>query len=207
MRRVASLPAAFGRFAEMGGVLNFAVFEEAQGTEEETLSVIPAVLAPGRSFDARRLAELGRRRIGEAAFFGDWYDFASGMLLRDGDVVLNDGTQLHRPRLADLAGREIRSASAALPQTGAGGNFAYAFSWTPYGLSGGPLEIQAIFEQIRDFILPHDEDSQIFDWSDARLTEVSDYFDDGAEWWGVFLFSIYAPALRRLILIAGSTTD
>ena len=40
-----------------------------------------------------------------------------------------------------------------------------------------------------------------------RLAEVSDYFESGLEWWGVFLFSIYVPALRRLVIIAGSATD
>ncbi len=49
--------------------------------------------------------------------------------------------------------------------------------------------------------------SEILDWSDARLPEVSDYFDDGAEWWGVFLFSVHIPSMRRLTIIAGSTTD
>ena len=36
---------------------------------------------------------------------------------------------------------------------------------------------------------------------------VSDYFAAGMEWWGVFLFSVYVPALQRLTIIAGSSTD
>ncbi|WP_027999280.1 hypothetical protein [Sinorhizobium arboris] len=63
------------------------------------------------------------------------------------------------------------------------------------------------FEEVRDFILPPFDGSEILDWSDARLPEVSDYFDAGAEWWGVFLFSVYIPARRRLTIVAGSTTD
>jgi hypothetical protein len=29
----------------------------------------------------------------------------------------------------------------------------------------------------------------------------------GMEWWGIFLFSIHVPAIERLTIVAGSTTD
>jgi hypothetical protein len=64
-----------------------------------------------------------------------------------------------------------------------------------------------VFEKIRDFILPPLEGAEIFDWSSPQLPEVSDYFDPGMEWWGVFLFSIHVPAMTRLTVIAGSTSD
>jgi steroid 5-alpha reductase family enzyme len=67
--------------------------------------------------------------------------------------------------------------------------------------------VQAVFDEIRDFILPPAHQYEICDWSSPRLPEVSDYFTDGMEWWGVFLFSIYVPALKRLTIVAGSTTD
>jgi hypothetical protein len=67
--------------------------------------------------------------------------------------------------------------------------------------------VQAVFEEIRDFILPPLKSSEILDWTSRELPEVSDYFVDGMEWWGAFLFSIHIPALQRLTIIAGSSTD
>jgi steroid 5-alpha reductase family enzyme len=67
--------------------------------------------------------------------------------------------------------------------------------------------VQTLFEEIRDFILPPALECEICDWSSPRLPEVSDYFADGMEWWGIFLFSVYIPALNRLTVVAGSTTD
>ena len=43
--------------------------------------------------------------------------------------------------------------------------------------------------------------------SSSALPDVSDYFADGMEWWGVFLFSIYTAETRRLAIIMASTTD
>ncbi len=45
------------------------------------------------------------------------------------------------------------------------------------------------------------------DWSSPRLPEASRFFAAGMEWWGVFLFTIYVPQIRRLTVIAGSTAD
>jgi hypothetical protein len=88
-----------------------------------------------------------------------------------------------------------------------GGQFAYAFSEPPYGLQARPSEVQELFCAIRDFILPRGSEHEISDWSSPRLTEASDYFTAGMDWWGVFLFTVYLPTLRRLTAIAGSTTD
>ncbi len=205
MNRIEKLPPAFERFDDMLGVLDFAVFENAGGTAEEVLSAIPQALRHFHRYDAGKLRALGSRRITEKAFFGDWYDPDSGNLLRLGRYKTADGSQLTDPVLSSLDGVKIISGASACPETG--GQFAYAFSSPPYPLDARPGEVQAVFEEIRDFILPPHRASEILDWSDMRLPEVSDYFDDGAEWWGVFLFSVHIPSMRRLTIIAGSTTD
>ena len=64
-----------------------------------------------------------------------------------------------------------------------------------------------IFHAVRRFILPPDLEHDILDWAHPELPEVADYFAQGMEWWGVFLFTIHVPALNRLTAIAGSTTD
>lgn len=207
MKRIQTLPAAFKRFEAMAGALDFAVFENASGRKDEILSVVPQVLGSAFPVDLEKLRSLEGRRLTERAFFGDWYDCESGMLLRLGEYTTDTGSALRNPKLKTLDDLKIVSGSSPLPEAGAGGQFAYAFSWTPYRLQGKPGEVQAVFEEIRDFILPPFQDSEILDWSSPRLPEVSDYFEAGMEWWGVFLFSLYIPSLQRLTLIAGSTTD
>lgn len=207
MKRVDKLPPAFKRYRKMFGVLDFAVFDEASGTEEEMLSAVPQAMQHARSFDAERLRKLGCRRIRERVFFGDWYDLESGKLLKLGIYTTADGSVLQDPKLQKLDRVKILSGAASCPEPGAGGQFAYAFSHPPYSLKGRPSEVQAVFEEIRDFILPPQQASEICDWSSPALPEVSDYFAAGMEWWGVFLFSIHVPALQRLTIIAGSTSD
>lgn len=206
MKRLLPLPSAFSRFRAMGGVLDFAAFEDANGTDDEALSAVPQVLRTG-TYDQEKLRSLGSQRISERTFFGDWYDYETGVLLKGGNWVTKDGRTFNNPPLAKIAGLDIVSGGGGLP---AGpGQFAYAFLDPPYGLHAKPPpeEVQAVFDEIRNFILPPGQSCEIADWSNERLPEVSDYFEAGAEWWGVFLFSIYVPSLRRLTIIAGSSTD
>ena len=205
MQKIKKLPPAFKRFGRMGGVLNFAVFDDADGTDDEILSAVAQ--ASKREFDLEKLRSLGSRRIDERAFFGDWYDRETGSLLLRGSYKTADGMELQNPRLKKLDRVKIMSGAAPCPEAGAGGQFAYAFSQPPYPLRARPREVQAVFDDIRDFILPPLQWSEISDWSSPRLPEVSNYFAAGMEWWGVFLFSIHIPSNRRLTIIAGSTTD
>jgi hypothetical protein len=207
MNRIWELPSVFSRFDKMGGVLDFALFEDTDGEEADVLSAIALLIEWNGPVDVGRLRQLGSRRIGKAVFFGDWYDNETGSLLKVGDWTTIDGRELHNPRLKKLEGVHTLSGVSAMPDMGSGGQFAYAFSSPPYTLTARPREIQAVFAEIRDFILPPGERHEISDWSAPQLPEVSRYFDAGAEYWGVFLFSIFSPALRRLIVIAGSTTD
>jgi hypothetical protein len=207
MKLLEKLPSAFKRYDKMRGVLDFAVFEDAGGTEEEILSAIPQALRHSRTFDAERLRSLGCRRIRERKFFGDWYEFDGGKLLKIGSYKTANGSELKDPKLKKLDGVKIISGASPCPEAGAGGQFAYAFSRPPYSLKGRPSEVQAIFEEIRDFVLPPTHPADICDWSSPHLPEVSDYFAAGMEWWGVFLFSIHIPAIQQLTIIAGSSTD
>jgi hypothetical protein len=191
----------------MRGVLDFAVFEECTGSEEEILSAIGEGLPAKRSFDADALRALGSRRIRERVFFGDWYDHETGNLIKVGGFRTASGEELENPVLKKLDRVTITSSASPAPDTRRGGQFAYAFSNAPYGLHGRPSDVQADFEEIRDYILPPAHACEIRDWSSAELGGVSDYFEAGLEWWGVFLFSIHVPALQRLTVIAGSTTD
>lgn len=207
MKPIGELPPAFSRYKKMMGVLDFAVFEDTNGTEAEILSAISQVLRREHLFDAEKLRALGCRRIGKRTFFGDWYDLHTERLLKVGNWRTADGRELENPDLKKLGRLEITSGAAPCPEAGAGGQFAYAFSSTPYGLKGRPSEVQAVFDEIKNFLFPPHQRSEICDWSSPRLPEVSDYFAAGMEWWGVFLFSVYIPEIERLSIVAGSTTD
>lgn len=207
MQAIRKLPKAFERYRKKGGVLDFSVYEDADGTDAEILPAIEQSLRHARTFDAEKLRLLGARRIKEKAFFGDWYDRGSGLLLMRGSYSTADGRTLESPKLKTLDGIKILGGASNVPSPGSGGEFAYAFSRPPYSLRGKPSETQAIFEEIRDFILPPLAWSDIRDWSSPLLPEVSDYFAAGMKWWGVFLFSIHIPAFRRLTIIAGSAAD
>lgn len=207
MERLAKLPPAFGRFGKIGGVLDFAVFESAEGGDEEILEAVGLALPNGKRFDPGRLRQLGYRRIEPRVLFGDWYDRGSGHLLRRGDFGTEDGRALKDPALVALDRETILSGGGVLPEAGAGGQLAYAFANPPHSLDTPGSEVQALFDEICGFILPPLHWSEIFDWTSPRLPEVSDYFEAGMEYWGVFLFSIHVPALQRLTIIAGSTSD
>ncbi len=207
MKRLEKLPPAFKRYQKMLGVLDFAAFEDASATTEDVLSAISQLFSGARRFDVERLRELGCRRIRERLFFGEWYDLQSGKLLKLGNYTTADGSELQNPTLKKLDGVKIMSGAAPCPDAGAGGQFAYAFSNPPYGMRGRPTEIQSVFEEVRDFILPPMHRAEICDWSSPKLPEVSAYFAAGMEWWGVFLFSIYIPAVQRLTIVAASTSD
>jgi hypothetical protein len=198
------LPTALTRYFDIGGVLLFTVFADVDGDEESCICAIASVVPGVNTSDLRAL---GSRRVDDQAFFGDWRDTSTGDLLLRGTYTTEDGRTLTNPRLRDLDDVVIDYGGGEIPDTGAGGQFAYAFSWTPYGLQERPSKIQDLFDAVTDFILPPTLDHEIRDWSSPRLPEVSRYFEAGAEWWGVFLFTIYVPATRQLTVIAGSTTD
>jgi hypothetical protein len=204
MRVVETLPLAFARFSQIGGALSFAVYENAEDNDAEALAGISSSV-PDLHLDT--LKSLGFRRIDKLAFFGDWYDAGTGAVLKLGRFSTRDGEELVNPKLMDLDDVDIVSGGSPLPEVGAGGQFAYAFSWTPYGLNAKPREIQELFSEIAEFILPSNLEHKILDWSSSRLPEASKFFADGMEWWGVFLFTIHVPLIKRLTVIAGSTSD
>jgi hypothetical protein len=204
MRVVENLPTAFERFQQIGGVLDFMVFEDAHGGDAEPLAAMAAAV-PGWCVKASEA--LSNREIDRLAFFGEWCDAETGSLLKLGQYTSSEGKVLVNPKFRDLQGIQLDSGGGPIPEAGTGGQFAYAFSFTPYGLWANPEEVQELFDEITEFILPANLDHKILDWSRSDLSEVSPYFAAGMEWWGVFLFTIHVPEIQRITVIAGSTTD
>lgn len=208
MKQIAPLPPIFHEFHQTGGVLEFAAFEDAQGTEDEIIEAIASTLNHIAPVNTEALRSIGPRRITRQQFLGDWHDPESAALIRVGDWKIEGEKKLRtNPRFADIGQKKIVSGGGPIPEAGAGGQFAFAFTDPPYGLRASYGDVQILFDQICEFLMPPGSEVDILDWSSDRLPEVCDYFIAGMEWWGVFLFSLYAPALKRLTIIAGSSTD
>ena len=204
----APLPPLFERLAGIGVELQFSVFENVDGDPQSAVAAIGAMLAGvGEDMDAALLTELGGRRISEATFLGDWVDPATRALIQRGTWTAKDGRKRVDPVLTTLEGEAFGGLASGIPPMGSGGQFAYAFLCPPFGLQASPVEIQSLFDGLLAFLLPPGQASEITDWSCPELYDVSSYFSAGLEWWGVFLFTIWQPGSRRLIVIGASTTD
>lgn len=197
-------PASFTHYHEIGGAVIFRVFDDADGTEDEAFDVICRCV-PDCNADALRA--IGFSVIDDAKFFGDWYDLESAALVRRGDFTLESGRRLLDAKLVEFEGERVLHGGNPVPEPGAGGNLAWAFAFPPYGLRATPREIQNLFDKIRHLILPPKLEHAIRDWTSPDLQKASPFFEAGMEWWGVFLFTLYVPAYRRLTVAYASTTD
>ncbi len=79
-------------------------------------------------------------------------------------------------------------------------NYWHAFLDPPYGI---PYTVED-FRQINHMLFPGSpKDLEIYSWND----EFSNYFDDGKEWWGTAMWSVYDKNLKRFVVIGASLTD
>lgn len=204
-------PGSIRRYREIGGVLDFTFFEgvgdAVQSAHAAIEQALKRAISTGERFDPTLLRSAPYRRVSKDALLGDWFDSRSGLLVRRGTFTTGTGQRLIDPTYEQLEGVGIRSGGGPIPDLWAGGQFAYAFSQPPYGLQATPGEIQALFSKVCDVILPPWLDSEILDWGSPALTDVSDYFLAGAEWWGAFLFTVRIPAHQSMTVILGSATD
>jgi hypothetical protein len=203
--RLAERPPVFSRLADAGGVLDAFVFKDADSMDGD--GALAAILAAMPHVNGEKLRASSFRKIDAARFLGSWCDPATGALIRRGSTGTKERGNLEDPKLTDLEGLTLEGGGYPIPPIGGGGEFAYAFSWPPYGLRGRPMEIQRLFDEVRDYILPPGRAHLIFDWTDPRLQDASPYFLAGMDWWGVFLFTVHVPDFKRLVVIAASATD
>ncbi len=85
-------------------------------------------------------------------------------------------------------------------------NFSYmtywrAFSEPPYNI---PYSKQD-FRKINSLLFPIQfrNDLEIYCWND----EFSNYFDDGKDWWGTTLWSVYGKWTKRFVIVGASLSD
>ena len=207
-----TLPPAFARFDEIGGELEFAIFDDADGDDEAVMRVIAQVLDDPNDdpVNIDLLRDRGYRRVDLAGFLGDCCDPNTGTLIARGTHRAPTGEIYVNPTLValdDLPRFSSSSDGIATPGDVDGEKFAYAFTKPPYSLKASGAEIQQLFDAVMREILPPGHPAEILDWISPDLPEISGIFYAGMEWWGVFLFTIYIPDLRQLTVIVGSATD
>ncbi len=85
-------------------------------------------------------------------------------------------------------------------------NFSYmtywrAFSQPPYNI---PYSKQD-FRKINSLLFPIQfrNDLEIYCWND----KFSNYFDDGKDWWGTTLWSVYGKWTKRFVIVGASLSD
>lgn len=201
-------------FDRMGGAVHYSFFEDAAGSDRDLEGAVfwhcAKVLAQeyglGR-IEPEVLPSLPRKRIDRRTFFGDWYDMARDVLIYRGNGIVDDGRELHDPTYDELGRSAIKLWRGYCPNVGTGGNYAYAFSQPPYAGQMARLEVQDMFRRINAFILPEDGGEIITDFSSTDLDDFCEHFESGMAYWGVFLFTIFIPATRRLIVISASTSN
>ena len=89
-------------------------------------------------------------------------------------------------------------------ETPAPGEMCYwaAFFDPPYGVPYNKTDFYLLNAAL--FPIPLKKDPlQIMSWSG----DFTNYFDQGNEWWGTALWSIYDPLMQRYVIIGASLTD
>lgn len=75
----------------------------------------------------------------------------------------------------------------------------YAFLEPPYSVN----YLTRDFKEFNEILFPNKLEVEVYRWND----DFSSYFDDGKEWWGTGLWSVYDKATNTLVIIAASVTD
>lgn len=214
MELISELPKPVRAYREIGGVIDFSFFREATDGEEDLSIALEGhfnALADLGSFvltfDRDEIPSLPRRSATPREFLGQWYDPGRDMLVKRGSWTFKSGRSLEDPVIADIDGEIVDHGGYNPPDIGEAAEFAHAFLQPPHGLRAGYGEIGALFSRVKYQLLPDREPCTILDWTSARLGKLTNYFDDGFEWWGVLLCTIFHPSLRRLSVISASTTD
>ena len=75
----------------------------------------------------------------------------------------------------------------------------YAFLEPPYSVR----YLTRDFIEFNDILFPNKQEVEVYRWND----DFSSYFNDGKEWWGTGLWSVYDKSAEIMIIIGASTTD
>lgn len=136
-----------------------------------------------------------RVRVGNSLKHPDFYVDKSKMqcIKCDTDSFFNE----------DINGWIVTSPTTSFRETPESTKMNYwdAFSNPPYRTPYTKEDFQKINYML--FPVQYRNDLEIYSWND----DFSNYFDDGKEWWGAALWSIYDKWMKRFVIIGASLTD
>jgi hypothetical protein len=81
--------------------------------------------------------------------------------------------------------------------------FVYALVEPPFSSHDDAAQIALLVREFYSSIFNKFENTIIYQWN----TDWSDYFEDGHEWWGAFMWTVELTDKNIIIAIAGSATD
>lgn len=101
----------------------------------------------------------------------------------------------------DGNGSQNKSGNTAIRETPLLTTYWRAFFESPYGVPYSKEDFHKINHSL--FPVQFRCDLEIYSWND----NFSNYFDDGKEWWGTALWSVYDKWMNRFVIIGASLTD
>lgn len=75
----------------------------------------------------------------------------------------------------------------------------YAFLEPPYGVH----YLKSDFIDFNDVLFPNKNGCEVYRWNDA----FSNYFDEGKEWWGTGMWTVFDSITGYIVVIGASLTD
>lgn len=75
----------------------------------------------------------------------------------------------------------------------------FAFLEPPYGVT----YLKDDFISFNNILFPNKNDTEVYRWNNT----FSNYFDEGKEWWGTGLWSVYDEKTGIMVIIGASLTD
>lgn len=169
----------FGNFGAAGGVMEFSLFEDFSGSVEGQRDCIVG------HFDSLN-CKLNQERVSALNLISP-SPFEPNAFFGDWGLEKNQ---------------------AGIPKHGSRGHFAYAFGQPPFSIQADTEVRRDAIAALQLLLWPRDEDVIPYDWSCQELGLICpEYYKSGLEWWGVFLFAIEIPSIKRLWIASASATD
>lgn len=78
-------------------------------------------------------------------------------------------------------------------------SYSFAFLDPPYPTGYTEKD----FEKLNHLLFPYQNELEIYRWND----DFSNYFDEGKDWWGTGLWSVYDRIMNRFVIIGASLSD
>jgi hypothetical protein len=206
-----SQTAILKRFDEVGGCVNYVVFDCDSSAEDITLpethryATIAALETIGQRWAEHAVKASKEQNVPIEKIFVLKIDFERAKAIQGKKITYQD---FFGPKY-DFQQKQFFDRDAWMGTDCVG--YAHAFSDPPYTLHDDAQmkrismqEATELFHRINQEVLGGiTPQSIIYEWP----VDWSNFFDAGKEWWGSFLWTFANPGTHRIVVLAASTTD